>query len=76
MAFRLEALLEKLCRHRCKLFFTKQVRARQKGVIYMFPYWEISLCLTDGEKWIKEGLTVAMPLNIKSERVLLMEKNE
>lgn len=67
MAFILEVLLEKLCQHRLKLFFTKQVRVCQEGVIYMFPYWEISLCLTDGEKWIKEALTVAMPLNIESE---------
>lgn len=67
MAFRLEALLEKLCQHRCKSFFTKQVRACQEGVIYMFPQWEIPLCLTNGEEWIKEALTVAIPLNIKTE---------
>lgn len=67
MAFRSEALLEKLCQHRCKLFFTKQVRACQEGVICMLPYWEFSLCLTDGKEWIKEALTVAMTLNIKSE---------
>lgn len=67
MAFRLEALLEKLCQHSCKSFFTKQVRACQEGVIYMFPQWEISVCMTNGEEWIKEGLTVAIPLNIKIE---------